>query len=127
METRRLEPRTALRRLKADPFRSSFDLRGRDLDYLRDRGIPAVLEHARDFIARRIAPARPENDGKQTPWRGHPVFVAQHGTATCCRSCLERWHGIEQGRELSSAECDYVVHVIDAWLAARAPTARGQP
>ncbi len=29
--------------------------------------------------------AEPRNDGKQTPFRGHPVFTAQHATATCCR------------------------------------------
>lgn len=72
--------------------------------------------HARDLIFKRLAPASPFKDGKQTPYRGHPVFVAQHATATCCRSCLQRWHGIPKGHELSTAEQRYVVDVICRWI-----------
>lgn len=39
-----------------------------------------MLAHPRDFIAKRPAPAIPANDGKQTPFRGYPVFGAQHAT-----------------------------------------------
>ena len=66
----------------------------------------------------RLAPAAPRNDGKQTPWRGHPVFVAQHATATCCRGCLAKWHGIERGHELSAPEQNHVLSVIARWLEA---------
>lgn len=41
--------------------------------------------------------ARLSRIGRQTPYRGHPVFVAQHAAATCCRTCLERWHAIPAG------------------------------
>ena len=75
-----------------------------------------ILDHARDFIAKRLAPAAPVKDGRQTPMRGHPVFVAQHATATCCRSCLAKWHGIPAGRELSVEEQAYVVRAIERWL-----------
>jgi hypothetical protein len=80
------------------------------------RGPEANREHARDLIARRVAPAVPRKDGKQTPYRGHPVFVAQHATATCCRTCLERWHGLPRGRELTPEEQGYVVDVISRWI-----------
>ena len=86
------------------------------------KGRSAVREHASDFIGRRLAPAYPVRDGKQTPMRGHPVFVAQHATATCCRGCLEKWHGIPRGRPLSAAEQQYVVDVIDRWLRRQDPT-----
>ena len=43
-------------------------------------------------IIKRIAPKEPLNDGKQTPMKGHPVFIAQHATATCCRECTRKWH-----------------------------------
>ena len=56
------------------------------------------------------------NDGKQTPMRGHPVFVAQHATATCCRGCLEKWHRIPKGRDLTWEEQEYVVDVIMEWI-----------
>jgi hypothetical protein len=78
-----------------------------------------VVEHARNFIAERLAPAEPLNDGKQTPYRGHPVFIAQHATATCCRSCLEKWHGIGKGRALSPEEQVHVVAALERWLRTR--------
>ncbi|MEV6938502.1 DUF4186 family protein, partial [Streptomyces sp. NPDC051132] len=79
---------------------------------------PATLRwHAYDLTARRLEPAEPYKDGRQTPYRGHPVFVAQHATATCCRGCLERRHGIPKGRELTRAEHLYVVEVICRWIA----------
>ena len=72
--------------------------------------------HACDLIAKRLAPAEPYKDGKQTPWRGHPVFVAQHATATCCRTCLRKAHEIPKGRELTPDEQGYVVDVICRWV-----------
>jgi hypothetical protein len=97
-------------------FRRRFALGTKERDYLASKGRAAVLEHARGFIAQRLAPAAPANDGKQTPFRGHPAFVAQHATATCCRTCLERWHRIPKGRELTSDEQAYVVDVICRWI-----------
>ncbi|HEY9303671.1 MAG TPA: DUF4186 family protein [Mycobacterium sp.] len=81
------------------------------------RGIAAVRSHAEELVEHRLAPARPRNDGRQTPYRGHPVFVAQHATATCCRTCLARWHAIPAGHALDDAECGYVVEVICWWIA----------
>jgi hypothetical protein len=102
--------------LARSDFRRSFRLREADLEYLRDKGMPAVLMHARDIIAKRLAPAVIPNDGKQTPFRGHPVFIAQHATACCCRGCLEKWHDIPPGRELTGAEQQHVVRSIERWL-----------
>ena len=64
----------------------------------------------------RVASAFPKNDGKQTPMKGHPVFIAQHGTATCCRKCIQKWHGLEKGRALSEAEVDFIVAMIMGWI-----------
>jgi hypothetical protein len=97
-------------------FRRRFRLRGADLAYLRSRGVGTVLRHADEMIAARLAPAEPLNDGKQTPMRGHPVFVAQHATATCCRGCLAKWHRIPKGRELAGSERAHVVAVIERWI-----------
>jgi hypothetical protein len=98
-------------------FRRRFRLRGRELEYLRKKGLPVVLEHAASFIEQRLAPASPANDGRQTPMGNHPAFVAQHATATCCRGCLEKWHRIPKGRALDAAEKGYVLEVIKRWLA----------
>src|SRR5690349_11408375 len=115
--------------LKRSAFRAKFRLGPRDQAYLREKGIEDVAAHAKRFIAERLAPAQPVNDGKQTPWRGHPVFVAQHATATCCRSCLMKWHHIPKGRELSADEQAYVVGVITAWIKSQsiAPAKPSQP
>ena len=98
------------------PFRAKFRLRGRDRAIAALRGPATIRRHAHDLIAQRLAPAEPRNDGKQTPYHGHPVFVAQHATATCCRTCLERWHRIPKGRDLTSEERDYVTDVICRWI-----------
>ncbi|HKS27505.1 MAG TPA: DUF4186 domain-containing protein [Pyrinomonadaceae bacterium] len=97
-------------------FRSRIRLNEKERDYLKRKGLDVVMEHASDFVEKRLAPAEPANDGKQTPWRNHPVFVAQHATATCCRSCLQKWHDIPKGRELTEEEKLYVVEAIRRWL-----------
>lgn len=107
-------------RLARSPFRSRLRLAAKERGYLIAKGLPAVLGHGREFINQRLAPADPRNDGKQTPFRGHPVFVAQHATATCCRSCLEKWHGIPRGRALASQEIEHVMAVLERWLRAQA-------
>ena len=103
-------------RLARSPFRRRFRLGPREREYLQAKGMDTILDHARDFIARRLAPAEPANDGKQTPMRGHPVFIAQHATATCCRSCLAKWHRIPAGKALSHVEQEHVVALIARWL-----------
>lgn len=102
--------------LEKSAFRQRFHLRGKELAYLHKKGLAVVLEHARDFIEKRLAAAAPPNDGKQTPMRHHPAFIAQHGTATCCRGCLQKWHGIQKGRPLNEAEKQYIMDVIKTWL-----------
>ena len=102
--------------LAKSAFRKKFQLQGKDLEYLHNKGLTTVLSHANDFITKRLAPAFPEKDGKQTPFRGHPVFVAQHATACCCRSCLEKWHRIPNGRSLSVDEQAYINNVLKYWL-----------
>lgn len=106
--------------LAQSDFRRKFRLKGCDLEYLRDKGLPLVMLHAGDFIAKRLAPAIIPNDGQQTPMRGHPVFVAQHATACCCRGCLEQWHRIPPGRELTPEEMQHVLATLERWLKAQA-------
>jgi hypothetical protein len=54
--------------------------------------------------------------------RNHPVFVAQHATATCCRGCLEKWHAIPKGRELTTDEVEHILAVIRRWLTSQQET-----
>lgn len=109
-----------LLRLSRSRFRGRFRLAKREIDYLDRKGMEVVLRQSRELLSQRLAPAEPANDGRQTPWRGHPVFVAQHATATCCRTCLAKWHGIEKGRALTAVDLDYLVAIIGRWLNAYA-------
>lgn len=102
--------------LEASKFRSSFHLKHKDIDYINEKGLDVIRQHAQDFIAKREAPAFIPNDGKQTPTKGHPVFIAQHATATCCRECIRKWHKMKPGRELSQVQQDYLVDVIMTWI-----------
>lgn len=110
------DPDAVFAALARSPFRSRFRLRDTERTYLRQKGIATIREHAGDFVRKRLAPAEPAKDGKQTPYRGHPVFVAQHATATCCRGCLAKWHGIPKGRALALEEIEHVVACLARWL-----------
>ena len=105
-----------IERIARQRFRQKFHLYARDRATVELRGMDVMRKHARDLIDKRLAPAEPHKDGKQTPYRGHPVFVAQHATATCCRGCLERNHDIPKGQELTPDEQAYVVDVICRWI-----------
>ncbi len=105
-----------LDRLNKSKFRAKFKLRKKELEYINEKGLDKIYSHACDFIRDRVAPAEPVNDGKQTPMRRHPVFIAQHATATCCRSCIEKWHKIPKGRELTQKEQEYLVSIIMEWI-----------
>lgn len=109
-------------KLNNSNFRNSFKLKGKELEYLKSRGIDEILNHARNFVQNRLAPSDIANDGKQTPFKNHPVFIAQHATATCCRACLEKWYGIARGKELSEKEVEYIIRVIRQWLVNKSTT-----
>lgn len=103
-------------RLSRSKFRSGFSLKEKEFHYISEKGLDVVRSHAYDFVSQRLAPAVIPNDGKQTPMRGHPVFIAQHATATCCRGCLQKWHRIPAGSQLTGDQQDYIVNVIMAWI-----------
>ena len=106
----------ALLKLQRSKFRSSFHLSKNDIDYIDKKGLDVIRSHAADFVANRLAPALIPNDGKQTPMRGHPVFVAQHACACCCRGCLNKWYRVPQGRELTKTEQQKIVNLLMAWI-----------
>jgi hypothetical protein len=102
--------------LKKSKFRSKFRLTQTDRNYIATKSLETIRDHAYQFINTRVAPAFPKNDSKQTPMKGHPVFIAQHATATCCRKCIQKWHGFEKGRALGEAEVDFIVALIMGWI-----------
>ena len=87
--------------LSKSKFRSSFHLRKYMIDYINEKGLDLIKSHAIDFVNEKLSPSEPKNDGKQTPMKGHPVFLAMHACGCCCRSCLNKWHDIPKGREVN--------------------------
>ena len=112
---------TIFEKLARSPFRSKFKLKENDINYIRQKGLDTIQSHAADFIKKRISSANITNDGKQTPMRGHPVFIAQHATATCCRGCIEKWHQLPKNRELTADEQAHLIEVIMEWIRKQYP------
>jgi len=105
-----------LAKFENSAFRSKFNLDHEDRRLISVKGMKVIRSHARTFISMRLGGSEPRFDGKQTPFQGHPVFKAQHATATCCRGCLEKWHGIEKGKRLLAEEIEYIVGTIMDWI-----------
>lgn len=103
-------------RLRKSTFRARFHLNEKDRQYIEDKGIDTIRCHAQDFVRTRLAPAYIANDGKQTPMRRHPVFIAQHACACCCRGCLNKWYHVPKGRELTQSEQERIVNLLMAWI-----------
>ena len=104
------------KKLNMSKFRSSFYLKKKDLDYINEKGIETIKKHCVDFINNRLSDISTFNDGKQTPMKGHPVFIAMHATATCCRGCLYKWHHIESTHVLTNDEKNYIYKIIMTWI-----------
>ncbi|NLD08132.1 MAG: DUF4186 domain-containing protein [Xanthomonadaceae bacterium] len=102
--------------LERSTFRSRFHLHEGEREQLKNKGIELILLEGRQFLETRLAPKSPKNDGSQTPMKGHPIFIAQHATGSCCRGCLAKWHGIAPGEALSPAEIEYLLSVLRNWL-----------
>lgn len=105
-----------LERLSHSAFRAKFALAAKDRAYARAKGRDVIDRHAHEMLRDRVGDASPRNDGRQTPWKGHPVFTAQHATATCCRGCIEKWHHIPKGRALSETEINRLADLVMAWI-----------
>ena len=106
----------ALNKLEGSKFRSSFHLTKKEKAYLEEKGMTVMESHARDYVAKKLAPADPLNDGKQTPMHGHPVFKAMHATACCCRGCLNKWYKVPLHTELNEQQEEKIVRLLMAWL-----------
>ena len=106
----------AFARLAKSAFRRRFHLTERERHYLEEKGFDTIRRHAEDFVRQKLASAHPLKDGRQTPMHGHPVFIAQHATATCCRGCMNKWWRVPLGVELSPDLQRKAVGLIMEWI-----------
>lgn len=105
-----------LRKLEKSTFRAKFHLKEKDKEYIREKGLVTIRTHAEEFVRTRLAPSFIPNDGKQTPMKGHPVFVAQHACACCCRKCLEKWYNVKRDVHLTETQQTKIVNLLMAWI-----------
>ena len=103
-----------LEELSKSKFRNSFHLRKYMIKFIDEKGMDTVKSHAIDFIESKLN--HPVNDGKQTPMKGHPVFIAMHACGCCCRSCLYKWHKIPKDKELSDNDKQYILSLLMIWI-----------
>lgn len=106
----------ALEKLSKSKFRSSFHLKEKDIEYINKVGMEKIRQHAKDFIKTRLAPKYIPNDGKQTPMKGHPVFIAQHACGCCCRGCLNKWYRVNKSTILTKTQQEKIVNLLMAWI-----------
>ena len=103
-------------KLSTDGRLEKFALGDPEKEYVTSRGMDILRLHATDFVNKRLAPANPKNDGRQTPTKGHPVFIAQHACGCNDRISLEEFFGYEKGRELTDKEVTRIVDAILRWI-----------
>ena len=111
-----MDNRIILDKLSRSKFRSSFHLRNYMIEYIDEKGLDTIERHTSDFIRDRLSDAYPKKDGKQTPTKGHPTFIAMHACACCCRSCLNKWHHIKMGKPLTNEEQEYIKDLLMTWI-----------
>lgn len=96
-----------------------IDLRA--MNYARRKGITGLRVAAEKRIRTSVGSAKPWRDGTQTPMSGNPLYYAQHATATCCRKCIEYWHGVETSRPLTEEEIQYFTALANMFIQERIP------
>lgn len=82
-----------------------------------------LYEAAHQRIATSVGRSRDDNprDGRQTGFTDNTLFYAQHATASCCRTCIEYWHGIPADRGLADGEVEYLTELVTRYLDERLP------
>jgi hypothetical protein len=85
--------------------------------HARKKGRVMMREAVEKRLMQSVGKAQNWREGHQTPWIGkNSTFYAQHATATCCRPCIELWHGIEQGRDLTKEEVEYLSSLVCRYI-----------
>jgi hypothetical protein len=96
-----------------------IEIDAKAIEHARKKGLVAILDHVPKRLMQAIGKATPFRDGTQTPFAGRAEYYAQHATATCCRKCVEEWHGVPQGRALTEEELAYLSDLAILYLRER--------
>lgn len=95
------------------------------INYARRKGKTGLKTAAQRHIEKAVANPTHPRQGRQTPRETSPtaniIHYAQHATASCCRKCLEEWHGIPPDRFLFVEEISYLRDLVMLYVDARMP------
>jgi hypothetical protein len=93
--------------------------------YAIRKGKHALRGAVRHQLDKAIGSPMHPRQGRQTPRETSEnatvVHYAQHATATCCRACLEEWHGIESGADLDDSQLDYLTDLVMLYVMKKLP------
>ena len=98
------------------------------MNHATRKGTGGLREAAEHRLRKYVAAPRAKlfRDGSQTPLSGNVIFYGQHATATCCRKCIEAWHGIERNRALTDSEIDYMTALVMLYVEQRLPDLKAE-
>ena len=105
-------------------------LDGKAVSHAMNKGLDGLRDAAEHRLRKYVGPPRSKlfRDGMQTPKRGNAIYYAQHATATCCRKCIEAWHGIPREQALTNDQIGYMTQLLMHYVDKRMPelTPNGQ-
>jgi len=112
--------------LKFELIRHKFwhvEIEEKAVNYAKRKGFSGLAIAVESRLRTSVGAADPSRDGRQTPMEGsgNPIHYGQHATASCCRKCMEYWHGIPQGRSLTDDEISYLSELVMLYLRERLP------
>jgi hypothetical protein len=108
--------------LKLETVRHYFwhkPLNQRAINHAKRKGKRRLRQCVHRHLESAIGPAKPYRDGSQTTMSDdapNAIPYGQHATATCCRKCLEFWHNIPQGVELTPEQLDYCSELVSLYI-----------
>jgi hypothetical protein len=89
-------------------------------NYARRKGRVNLQETVTHQLKQAIGSPEHPRQGRQTPRENSPkataIHYAQHATATCCRACLEEWHGIQNGLDLTDEQLEYLTELVMIYI-----------
>ena len=106
-------------------FHVDIDEKARN--HARRKGRRALREDAYSRLLRYVGREPDAYDGRQTPFEGNVIYYAQHATASCCRKCIEYWHGFPAEGELTTVQLEYLYQLVDRFIEERLPELGDDP
>ena len=93
------------------------------LNHAQGKGLIGLREAAEHRLRKYVGLPSSQlfRDGMQTPISSNVIYYAQNATATCCRKCIEAWHGIDRETPLTDPQLGYMTELIMKYIQVRLP------